>query len=145
MSEILIAWTNDFEISIPEIDQQHKKLVALLNDLYAKFQEDETDKEYLIKLLIELYDYTDYHFESKEKFYHKKESDKSRVKKHIQEHKKFLSNVLAFKRKVENGEDDFTLELMFFLKDWVIEHIMYNDKKLINAIKKDNNPFKEWI
>lgn len=144
MADNLIEWTSDFETDVLEIDNQHRKLVDLLNNLYQHFQEDETNKDYLIKLVDELYEYTDYHFESEEKFYQKKNSEEKQTKKHIQEHKKFLTSILSYKRKLSNSEEDFTLDLMFFLKDWIIEHILYSDKKFINFIKKDNNPFIDW-
>jgi hemerythrin-like metal-binding protein len=143
MDDDLINWTSDFEIGIKEIDLQHFNLVKLLNDLYYSFEQNSTDYNYLLKLVGELYNYTDYHFESEEKFYHLKNTDNERTRKHIQEHKKFLSKVLTFKKKLEKKEENLSLEIILFLKDWIIEHIMYTDRKFISFIQKQNNPYKD--
>jgi len=40
-----------------------------------------------------------------------------------------VTQVVDFRRQFESGETDASLELMEFLKDWVIKHIKGTDKK----------------
>jgi hypothetical protein len=42
MEELFMKWRPDFELGIPEIDNQHKKIVELINSLNEAFMKDET-------------------------------------------------------------------------------------------------------
>ena len=47
---------------------------------------------------------------------------------HIAEHRRLVEQVLDYKRKLEAGEVSLNMELMMFLKNWLIKHILGSDK-----------------
>lgn len=131
MNEQLIVWTNEYEFGIEEIDNQHKKLVNILNELYSAFLTNQIDNSLILSIITELNKYTQYHFSTEEKIFKKvnfKDSDK-----HIEKHNKFITDIKKFKNSYLEKDSDLSLDLILFLKDWIIEHIQYEDAKYVDA------------
>ena len=62
-----IDWSDEYLLGVPEIDQQHKKLVAIANELYDVVLGSEADfKAKMPVVLKTLTDYTKYHFSTEE-------------------------------------------------------------------------------
>ena len=62
-----IEWNDEYLLGVPEIDKQHKKLIAIANELYDVVTGDESAlKEKMPSILKELTDYTEYHFSNEE-------------------------------------------------------------------------------
>lgn len=68
MSFEIFPWNNNLEIGIELIDEQHKKLVQILNRLAAHLA-NRSHSVALNAIFDELADYADYHFESEEKIW----------------------------------------------------------------------------
>jgi len=108
-----------------EIDEQHRKLVGLMNDLYRAMREKK-GREVLEGILDELVDYTLVHFGVEERYM--TEFDYPGLVAHKAAHKKFADRVVDFHREFRAGQGNVTVELMRFLKDWLAEHIQKTDK-----------------
>jgi len=124
--EEFMSWGPQFEIGIREIDQQHRKLVSMVNALYGAIKEGK-DKEFLGELLNELASYTDYHFKTEEYYFDKFGYPEGEIHKEI--HRKLVQKVLDFKEKFDRGEATISYDLLNFLKDWLVNHICKTDKK----------------
>jgi hemerythrin len=119
-----IEWSDEFSVGIQEIDEQHKILVQILNELNTAIEE-RRGKEVRNKIMDRLVEYTRTHFTVEESLmrilgYPKYEQHKS-------EHEKLLSQTTDFISKI-NRESVSTYELLFFLRSWLINHIMGSDK-----------------
>jgi hemerythrin-like metal-binding protein len=79
------------------------------------------------RVLQELIEYTGYHFGTEEKFFDQHGYPETDAHKTI--HKKLVDKVLAFKRKFDAGEEFLSQELLNFLKDWLVNHIGFTDRK----------------
>lgn len=84
-------------------------------------------KEVVEKLLTELLDYTVFHFSFEEKLL--RTNNYPEYKAHVKLHIDLVDQVQAFRKKVETGGSMLSLELMNFLKKWLVEHIVNTDKK----------------
>ena len=62
----LMVWDNSFSVNVKEIDAQHQKLIALINDLHDAMKTGKA-KDVLGKILSDLTDYTVYHFGNEER------------------------------------------------------------------------------
>ena len=80
----LIAWDQGFSVGVGSIDEQHKKLIGLLNDLHDAMRFGK-GRDVLGKVLAELIDYTAYHFRTEEGLFAKYGPD---IVKYA--HKRFL-------------------------------------------------------
>lgn len=129
----LVRWTNALATGIPLIDQQHKMLVAYINDLHRAMRQDRTDKV-LLEILDALYDYTESHFSTEEQFFtHSAYAD---CQAHIDIHRKFTAKIAEFRNAVAGGTARVSMKLLDFLKDWLIHHIQGTDQRYVADVTK---------
>ncbi len=121
----LINWSQDFEIC-DLVDKQHKKLIELLNQLYTAFLQNQSH-QILLDIITELKKYTIYHFKTEEAIFDKFGFVFSR--EHKNEHKFFTEKILEFAEKYNKNPHALTTELLDFLFNWVVNHILISDKK----------------
>lgn len=122
----LIAWEEKYSVNVKEIDDQHKKLVQLVNELHDAMLVGK-GKQITSKVLQSLIDYTAHHFATEEKYMTK--FNYPAYPQHKAEHDNLVKQVLDFQDKFNNGQAVISLDLMKFLKDWLINHILGTDKK----------------
>lgn len=121
----LVHWDDNLSVGIEEIDQQHKILVELINRLYTAIVTSTTDKE-IHGILNELVQYTVIHFaveESLMRIFNYPDYDT-----HKKHHEDLTHQVLDIQAKVLSGEKKVDLELLNFLRAWLTNHIMGEDK-----------------
>ena len=122
----LIKWNDSFSVNIVEIDQQHQKLVSLINDLNQAMLQG-MGKAALTNILNELVSYTVNHFGTEEKYFAQFKYPDS--DSHKKEHLAFVEKVAAFKKDFDSGRLGLSIEVMQFLSDWLQNHIKGTDKK----------------
>ncbi len=131
---MLIVWDKLFETGISEIDAQHKRLVDLINRVYDGFATSGTVVN-LNQILTELTEYTKYHFRTEENYF--EEFKYPDTDAHKTEHRKFVEKVQEFVDKVKTRKAVVNYEIINFLKDWLINHILDSDKKYIVLFKQN--------
>lgn len=122
----LFVWDDKFSVSVREIDEQHKRLIGMINELHDGMKSG-GGKAVVAPILKRLVDYTLYHFSTEERYMslHRYPGELA----HKAEHKKFTDKVMDFHQKFNDGTAAVSLELMTFLKGWLTDHIMGTDKK----------------
>ncbi|QQS35452.1 MAG: bacteriohemerythrin [Ignavibacteriales bacterium] len=131
----LITWSEKYSVNIQSIDTQHKKLAELVNQLHSALAEGKA-KEVLSKILSELVSYTKTHFAYEEKLLQQEKFPGYLA--HKMEHDSLTQKVLSFQKEFQAGKSAFSVELMNFLKDWLINHIVGSDKKYTQHLKSKN-------
>jgi len=122
----LFNWNDSYSVKIALIDTQHKKLIDIINDLHDSMKAGKS-KELLGKTLNELINYTEYHFKTEEDLFSKYGYPESTT--HKRQHGDFVDQVTKYKSNYESGISVLSIEIMVFLKDWLLEHIAGTDKK----------------
>jgi hemerythrin len=122
----LIEWSSSYSVNVAEIDSQHQKLVALINQLNDAMAQGK-GRDVAGKILGDLIDYTSTHFSTEEKYFDK--FGYSESLSHKKEHAELTKKVLEFQDGFNKGNLALSLELMRFLKEWLIVHIQGTDKK----------------
>ncbi|MGB3211147.1 MAG: bacteriohemerythrin [Desulforhopalus sp.] len=125
-NRLLLRWSDSLSVGIDSIDSQHRKLVDLINELHKQMNSGSA-KEAVGRTLAQLVEYTGEHFQHEEKLF--AEHDFPEQDAHKEMHKKLVNQVLAFQDQFKKGEKDVSLELMEFLKDWLVDHIKKTDKQ----------------
>ncbi len=120
----LLKWSNFFSTGIEEIDNQHKKLLELLNELHDGVLNNKGD-DAINSVLPKLLAYTKEHFVFEEKFMI--ESEFPGYDKHFQKHFELSEQVEQLCEDMRDGVVINQLELAVFLADWLKEHIMEED------------------
>lgn len=126
MDANLFQWSDSFSVGVQEIDEQHKELVDLLNQLHTAIMEHH-GSEAARRILDELADYTKTHFSVEESLM--RVSNYPDFDRHKQNHEDLIGQVVALQSKLDTGEAKITFELLHFLKVWLTNHINEADKR----------------
>lgn len=118
------GWKDEYSVGIKKFDDQHKRIVGYLNELYEAMNKGK-GKEALGEVLKGLLEYTRTHFlaeESLMKMYNYPGYEEHRAK-----HEKMTLHVIGLVKKYESGEITSPIQITNFLKDWLGKHIMGTD------------------
>lgn len=118
-------WSDGLRVKIDSIDNQHKKLLALINELYDAIYAQKGG-DVVSRVLKEVVDYTDYHFKTEEAYFQKHVYPEASA--HVKEHEYLRKEARELLKKLEGGKS-ITLQTMVFLKDWLFDHIMESDQQ----------------
>ncbi|WP_319508714.1 bacteriohemerythrin [uncultured Methanolobus sp.] len=122
----LVTWSDKYSMQIKEIDDQHKVLVGMINELHDAMKQAKS-KEVSLEIINKMAEYTKFHFSTEEKYM--KRFAYPDYAEHKLEHEKFVENVLKFKDDYEKGKAGVSYDILNFLKDWLVGHIQDTDKK----------------
>lgn len=128
-----ISWGQAYHIGFDEIDNQHIGLVNIINDLYNSIAANQIEGK-LNEILLKLVKYTKVHFTTEETLMVQYNYDE--YEQHKEKHQHFIEQVSFFLEEVKLNKKSINIQLLTFLKDWLIEHIAYTDKKFGNFLNK---------
>lgn len=128
----MIAWKDDFLVGVDIIDEQHKKLFEIAWRSYKLLKDEFITDKYnkIVEILVELKDYTVFHFKTEEEY-----MMSIRYKKflsHKVEHDEFLEKVNKIDFDViEEDQDAYLKGIIEFVVEWIVEHIVQKDKLIV--------------
>ncbi|WP_321532188.1 bacteriohemerythrin [uncultured Desulfuromonas sp.] len=131
----IFPWNKNFDTGISQIDQQHQRLVELLNLLvsHLAFQ---SEAPTLNTIFEELKSYAIIHFKTEEEIWRTAFADDPWATNHQETHAQFVVEVMRLKS--ENSDksfdDDVVAEIVSFLTNWLTLHIIDADKRLAKAV-----------
>ena len=129
-----IPWKAEYNVKIKSIDDQHKSLVDLMNDLNNAMLHEKGKNE-IGRIIKGLVDYTEFHFDYEEKLL--KKHNYSDFDNHKKMHVKFVDQIKKVQKEFQSGEKEMSKEVMDFLKNWLIQHIMGTDTKYSELLQKN--------
>ena len=121
-----LTWKDSYSVGIESIDNDHKKLIHLINNLQTAI-DYKTDKLIEKQTLDEVIDYTHYHFDREEGLM--EENGYPDFVAHKAKHKEMIEKVNEFVLEFETDEEDAIQSLLAYLKSWLINHINGTDKE----------------
>ncbi len=124
MGQRLIDWNPTYCLGLKEIDDQHKVLVDIINQLWAEVVNGEKGVR-VLATIAELEQYTVTHFQAEENFM--RTNAYSDFSAHKQRHDAFVARIRQERQAVEGGKS-VSLDLINFLKDWLLNHILVEDR-----------------
>src|SRR3989338_318479 len=119
-------WSDQLSVEVGKMDEQHKVLVSLINELHEAMKAG-MGKETTGKTLKRLLEYTKTHFAAEETLM--RQHSYPGLDEQKAEHAKLIQKVLDFDRDYNAGKITLTMEVMAFLKQWLNDHIGNTDKK----------------
>ena len=126
MENFVFQWSDDFSVNIEEVDEQHRTLVGLVNDLHVAIREHR-GKTASRKVLDRLAEYTRTHFMLEESLMRLTRYPGFDV--HRQQHEDLIAQVQSLQYKLDHENAAITFELLNFLRKWLIQHILESDKR----------------
>lgn len=135
----LIDWGESFSVHNEEIDEQHKKWISIINKMHDSMLSDDymTFEKNIEALIIEMVDFTGYHFALEEKYLLK--IHYPGLADHARKHKEFNDQVAEAFRDLRSGNMMLKSNFLKMARSWLVDHIMTEDKKYsLYAAEMDN-------
>jgi hemerythrin len=120
-----MRWSDELSVHIKLVDEQHMKLVAMVNKIWDALRHANKNKV-MASVLDELLDYTSYHFSTEEGLFRVHHYPDHLA--HQREHKELTAEAVKLKERFNRGELQ-AIEFLEFLKNWLNNHIIGSDKK----------------
>lgn len=122
----LLVWTNEISVQVKSMDDQHRTLVDLVNQLSDAMRVGKGN-DLLVPILASLIKYTKVHFAAEERLMQMHKFPQ--FAPHKAAHEALTKQVLELQQKVEAGKAMLSVSLLNFLKDWLINHIKGMDQE----------------
>lgn len=141
-----VIWTPDYEIGIGVIDQQHRRIVDYINQIYDH-EGAGSSRAATEDVLYDLLDYTYSHLAFEEALM--EEAGYRDLTFHRQAHKAFTRQVNGLRQRFDNGEA-VASELAEMLQGWLLKHIATEDAGYCEVVKRkllERNPrhYENWV
>jgi len=133
----LMTWTSAMSVGVPELDEDHRVLFRIINQLAESKAKDDRSG-ILRQSLYSLLRYAEFHFAREEKVL--TACDFPGMTHHKQEHRAFTGRMQELAKSLDDDElpatEVVSEELLTYLKDWLNHHILIEDmsyRKLAEA------------
>ena len=130
MNQPFVIWEDRFSIGVDIVDEQHKGLFALTNDLYDACRGDGggVATDHFKEVLQKAVSYVAMHFSTEEKLM--QQTNDPNYDEHQKEHDVFVRKVMREAAHLDQGGDDAPEAFMNFLRDWISQHVTGTDIKI---------------
>jgi len=137
----MVTWDEAYSVDIQEIDEQHKRLIEIMNELYTALA-NKANRDLVGDVLDKLVDYTKVHFAVEEtlmRIFHYEDYEA-----HKAIHDRIVKRVLEYQGQFRAGNDKVGMELLMFLKEWLFDHINKVDRAYTATFHKAGVK-KTWL
>jgi len=128
-----VEWKDDYSVGIATIDDDHKKLLGLINQLQAAAHY-KTDEEIVENVLNQLVEYTKYHFSREEEMM--KKCDYPDFEDHKKQHDEMIQQVSHYINEYRVDKTRTIEDVAVYLKTWLVNHINGSDQKYTPFLKE---------
>ena len=133
MNVDFVCWDDAYLIGFELIDNQHKELVRMTNDLFEGCKKGASAADVaFMRTIRDAIDYAQTHFYTEEKYM--EHANYPEVEIHKQEHRNFVGTIKKAVHEFEEKNSD-PLMLARFLKQWLLSHIAQMDKRYGPCLK----------
>jgi len=122
-----IAWSKILSVGFEEIDEDHRKLVGIFNELNQAVA-DGAAADYLAATLDELINCTVWHFSHEERLMLKYRY--GGIENHKVEHRELIESARELQQQVLRADQGMASDQIAFLERWLTGHILTTDQKL---------------
>jgi len=122
----MIEFDDNLLTHVEEMDKQHMRLVALLNNVYGLLKEGKKEEAFEL-LKRELMSYVEYHLSEEEKFMEK--IGYPELNHYRKVHDMFRREIYNLASYIEKGDTKAFRETLSYALGWLYNHIAKTDKK----------------
>ncbi|SMD09225.1 bacteriohemerythrin [Sporomusa malonica] len=125
----MVLWKDVYELGIPLIDQQHKKLFEIANEIDTLLNNELITDKYdpIVAIIEELRDYTKEHFAAEEA--HMLATKYPKFLSHKVLHNDFIDKMNSIDyAQIDNEQNAYLKEILKFVISWLVDHILKEDK-----------------
>ena len=127
----LITWMDEYALGIEEVDEDHRALIKLINDLHATLNAGSSDED-IVQFLYEVHTRTAAHFAAEERIMRR--SGYAEYDTHKGDHARLLDETLDM---IDDYREVYSLApdlLGTRLENWFMVHFRTHDARLHGTI-----------
>ncbi len=129
----LCRFTQSWDVHVEQYNDAHKKIFAYINDIHRQIKENDSSQK-ILTTIKNLEEFTIQHFADEEQTFIATQYPE--YSQHKQIHETLLAEIRSIVEKLENGEAVDLIEVMVFLKKWLIDHIKGVDMRYGSHLNK---------
>jgi hemerythrin-like metal-binding protein len=122
-----LKWSPLYSVYNRRLDEDHEKILTLINRLEDRKLREITSREFLDELWRQLADYADRHFSAEEAIM--KRVGYPDLAGHKMAHDQFRADIARFRREFDKDQATLDDYLLNYLKSWFIRHVLTADRK----------------
>ncbi len=127
---LIISWSQDFSVGVPQLDKDHKQLLHFINTIYANSTAMNSDN--IEDLLSSMIAFSVKHFHNEESYMRRIGFE--RLAEHKALHDEFMEKAQQFLNDFRrSGKRVIGAEVSTFLASWWKDHILYEDQQYTTA------------
>ncbi len=127
----IVKWDKALSIGDGDIDEGHKHLMSIINDLYGAMAQGDSH-DVVSEILSDLAEYAKDHFLCEERIMD--EFGYAHAIEHKKEHADLTDTLTQMLEDFEAGKTPLTLGTIMALKAWLLRHMKDSDLKLVSAV-----------
>jgi hemerythrin len=127
-------WGDNYKTGLLVVDQQHKGLVDLINQLSDCLSRNDLIHDDLEEVYSELVSYTKNHFTDEQNMMASVGIDPRHVVSHLQSHRDFLAELNSLHAQISSDDSCAAENLLNFLVSWLACHILDTDMNMARQI-----------
>jgi hemerythrin len=134
VKEGFLSWSDRYNVGLDFVDEQHRKIIDIANDLHKgtfALEHEGVEKsrsEAFRDGMSAAVEYVKTHFSAEEEFM--RSLNYPQYAEHKGLHEEFIRRLLQDAARFEAGDQRVGLQFVYFLRDWLLEHIAIVDKVL---------------
>ncbi len=127
-----VTWTPAYVLGVPEMDEMHRNLFLALQRLHEGFVTGRhpSDTDEVVRFMET---YSKIHFELEERLMG--EFPHPEVEEHLSRHREFEAQVAEYLQRTGFEDRLLAMQVLAFLRDWLVKHIGLEDRVLAEAVK----------
>lgn len=126
-----LSWRKQYEVGVPLIDTEHRKLFNLVNEFHEAYIHGEGRKDSL-RILNRLVAYAEEHFQHEEALMDEQEFPQR--DRHRDLHAELVTSVFAINEEFAADPAKASAETLQFVKRWLQDHILQEDMEIADFV-----------
>ncbi|MFA4835441.1 MAG: bacteriohemerythrin [Dehalococcoidia bacterium] len=121
-----IVWDESFSVGVAELDEQHKKLIGMINTL-IEAKDAKVESELISETLMRMTEYASIHFSKEEEYMFRYGYPEYELQRH--QHKEFRKKAGFLGLDTQQNKPSVPEELIRYLREWLTNHILKSDMR----------------
>ena len=127
-------WKQEYDIGILEIDDQHKELFKMVNNIKTSILKGVNSEQIIKTVFTNIVEYTQKHFASEEVLMKKMHFPGVDIQK--RQHQQLITDIVTKLKGMKTGTKQNPTIMYNFLNQWLLNHIVSEDQKLRDFVYK---------
>ncbi len=132
--KVITEWSQKYSVDVPYIDDQHKQLLAIIDNFNDEYANDKTIAG-LSRICTKLIKYAECHFRDEEELMSRTPYPLDKIAQHKKMHEKLVEDIFKINEELVSDVRRAPEAMKSFLENWLLAHILSADKDYQSFVK----------